>query len=193
MAPQLVDMVIAPLPGPHLASPLATTLGDLALLRHALLPALAGISMTIVLAIIVDVGLNVDPSAPALASRNAVGIGDIAPALESGAARALAFTFAISGAVNGVMLAVALLPPLVTFGLLPGGGLLALALGALSLFLLNLSCLNLAGVMTFLAQSIFPTAWWQKDLASKAMRIAIGRWLTLLAGSSGMPLWLESA
>lgn len=183
-------MVIAPLLGPNVALSLSTALGDLALLRHALLTALAGIATTMVLSVIIGVLLNVDPATPEVASRNAVGMGDIAVALASGAAGALAFTTGVSATLIGVMVAVALLPPLVVFGLLLGGGYPAMAMGALSLFLMNLICVNLAGVTTFMVQGIRPTTWWEKDRASKAMRIAIGLWVTLLAALSGIILWL---
>jgi uncharacterized hydrophobic protein (TIGR00341 family) len=183
-------MVIAPLLGPNVALALATALGDLALLRHALLTALAGIATAMVLSVFIGVLLNVDPATPEIASRNAVGLGDIAVALAAGAAGALAFTTGASASLIGVMVAVALLPPLVTFGLLLGGGHPAMAMGALSLFLMNLICVSLAGVTTFLVQGIRPTKWLEKDRASKAMRIAIGLWMTLLAALSGMILWL---
>lgn len=183
-------MVIAPLLGPNVALALSTALGDLALLRHALLTALAGIATAMVLSVFIGVLLNVDPATPEIASRDAVGMGDIAVALASGAAGALAFTTGVSATLIGVMVAVALLPPLVTFGLLLGGGHPAMAMGALSLFLMNLICVNLAGVTTFLVQGIRPTTWWEKDRASKAMRIAIGLWVILLAALSGMILWL---
>lgn len=183
-------MVIAPLLGPNVALALATALGDLALLRHALLTALAGIATAIVLSVFIGVLLNVDPATPEIASRNAVGLGDIAVALAAGAAGALAFTTGASASLIGVMVAVALLPPLVTFGLLLGGGHPAMAMGALSLFLMNLICVSLAGVTTFLVQGIRPTTWLEKDRASKATRIAIGLWMTLLAALSGMILWL---
>lgn len=88
------------------------------------------------------------------------------------------------------MVAVALLPPLVAFGLLLGGGHAALAMGALSLFLMNLICVNLAGVTTFLVQGIRPATWWEKDRAVKSTRIAIVLWAVLLAGLVGMiVLW----
>ena len=183
-------MVIAPLLGPNVALALATALGDLALLRHAIVTALAGIATAMVLSLFIGVLLNVDPETPEIASRNAVGLGDIAVALASGAAGALAFTTGASATLIGVMVAVALLPPLVTFGLLLGGGHAALAMGALSLFLMNLICVSLAGVTTFLVQGIRPTTWLEKDRASKAMRIAIGLWMTLLAALAGMILWL---
>jgi uncharacterized hydrophobic protein (TIGR00341 family) len=185
-------MVIAPLLGPNMALALATTLGDLSLLRRALLTALAGIATTMVLAVIIGVLLDIDPASPEIASRNGVGLGDLAVALASGAAGALAFTTGVSTTLIGVMVAVALLPPLVAFGLLLGGGHAALAMGALSLFLMNLICVNLAGVTTFLVQGIRPATWWEKDRAVKASRIAIVLWAALLAGLIGMILLLRN-
>ena len=183
-------MVIAPLLGPNMAVALATTLGDLRLLRRALLTALAGIATTMVLSVILGVLLQVNPAAPELASRGGVGLGDIVVALASGSAGALAFTTGVSATLIGVMVAVALLPPLVTFGLLLGGGHPALAMGALSLFLMNLICVNLAGVTTFLVQGIRPATWWEKDRAAKATRIAIALWGSLLAALIGLILLL---
>ena len=179
-------MVIAPLLGPNVALALGTTLGDLSLLRRALLTVLAGIATTIVLSVILGVLLQVNPTSSEVASRDGVGLGDIVVALASGAAGALAFTTGVSATLIGVMVAVALLPPLVTFGLLLGGGHPAPAMGALSLFLVNLICVNLAGVATFLVQGIQPTSWWEKDRAARATRIAIGLWLVLLGGLVGV-------
>jgi uncharacterized hydrophobic protein (TIGR00341 family) len=184
-------MVIAPLLGPNMALSLATALGDLPLLRRALLTGLGGIATAMALSAIIGVLLQVNPASPEVASRDAVGIGDIAVALASGSAGALAFTTGVSATLIGVMVAVALLPPLVTSGLLLGGGQLALAIGALSLFLMNLICVNLAGVTTFLVQGIRPATWWEKDRAVKATRIAIGLWVALLAGLVGMILLLR--
>jgi uncharacterized hydrophobic protein (TIGR00341 family) len=181
-------MVIAPLLGPNMALSLATALGDLPLLRRALLTGLAGIATAMALSAIIGVLLQVNPASPEVASRNAVGFGDIAVALASGCAGALAFTTGVSATLIGVMVAVALLPPLVTFGLLLGGGHPVLAMGALSLFLMNLICVNLAGVTTFLVQGIHPASWWEKDRAVKATRIAIGLWVALLAALTGVIL-----
>ena len=186
-------MVIAPLLGPNMAMALATALGDLTLLRRALLTALAGIAATMVLAAIVGLLLHIDPATPEIASRDGVGVGDIAVALASGVAGALAFTTGVSTTLIGVMVAVALLPPLVAFGLLLGGGHLAPAMGALSLFLINLICVNLAGVTTFLVQGLRPATWWEKDRAAKSTRIAILLWAVLLAALIGMIVWLKEA
>lgn len=124
-------MVIAPLLGPNVALALGTTLGDLSLLRRALLTNLAGIATTMVLSVIIGLLLHVDPALPEVESRTRVGLGDIAVALASGCAGALVFTTGGSATLIGVMVAVALLPPLVTFGLLLGDGQAALAMGAL--------------------------------------------------------------
>jgi uncharacterized hydrophobic protein (TIGR00341 family) len=174
-------MVIAPLLGPNVALALGTTLGDLPLLRRALVTGLAGIAAATVFSVIIGVLLNVNPALSEIASRTRVGLGDVVLALASGCAGALAFTTGVSATLIGVMVAVALLPPLVTFGLLLGGGHPALAWGALSLFLLNLICLNLAGVATFLVQDIRPATWWEKERAARAARIAIALWVGLLA------------
>ena len=64
-------------------------------------------------------------------------------------------------------------------------------MGALSLFLVNLICVNLAGVTTFLVQSIRPAIWWEKDRAVKAARSAIGPWGTLLAALTTLILLLR--
>jgi uncharacterized hydrophobic protein (TIGR00341 family) len=186
-------MVIAPLLGPNMALSLGTTLGDLSLLHRAIMTALAGIATTIALSVIIGVLLQVNPALPELASRNGVGLGDIAVALASGCAGALAFTTGVSTTLIGVMVAVALLPPLVTFGLLLGGWHPALAMGALSLFLVNLISVNLAGVTTFLVQGIHPATWWEKDQAEKATHIALKLWVTMLAVLVGLILLFQKS
>jgi len=173
-------MVIAPLLGPNVALSLGITLGDLLLLRQGLLTALAGVAAALALSVIIGMLLNVDPTLSEMASRTTVGMGDIAVALASGSAGALAFTTGVSATLIGVMVAVALLPALVTSGLLLGGGHLVLAINAFSLFLVNLICVNLAGVTTFVLQGIKPTSWSEKDRAVKATRIAIALSVVLL-------------
>ena len=66
-----------------------------------------------------------------------------------------------------------------------------MVISALSLFLMNLICVNLVGVTTFLVQGIHPATWWEKDRAAKATRIAIALWVALLAGLAGMILLLQ--
>lgn len=56
---------------------------------------------------------------------------------------------------------------------------------------MNLICVNLAGVTTFLVQGIHPTSWLEKDQAVKATRIAIGLWVALLAALVAVVLLLR--
>lgn len=174
------SMVIAPLLGPNMALALGTTLGDLFMLRRAVLTILLGTLLTIIFSLIVGAIVDVDSAVVKLASNMHVGMGNIAVALASGCAATLTFTTGISSMLVGVMVAVSLLPPLVTFGLLVSAGQSELALRALFLFMMNLICINLAGVTTFLVQGIRPTTWWEKTRASKAVIIAISLWGTLL-------------
>jgi uncharacterized membrane protein len=55
-----------------------------------------------------------------------------------------------------------------------------MALGAMLLLLTNLICVNLAGVVTFLARGIRPLTWWEANRAKKATRQAIAIWTILL-------------
>ncbi|WP_339726891.1 TIGR00341 family protein [uncultured Gimesia sp.] len=183
-------MVIAPLLGPNVAMSLATTLGDFDLLRRALITNIAGSSAAFGLAICGGLLFIVDPEIPSIASRTQVDIGDILLALAAGCAGTLAFTQGLSGAVIGVMVAVALVPPLVTCGMLLGNGSFALASGAFLLTITNVICINLAGVATFLLQGVRPRSWWEVKRARKATTQAILIWIVLLL-ILGLVLWLN--
>ncbi len=174
-------MVIAPLLGPNVALSLGTTLGDWALLRQTTLTGLAGVGVAFGLAVAMGLLFSIDLTGTEIAARTSVRVSDVVVALASGSAGALALTSGVSATMIGVMVAVALLPPLVTAGLLLGGGAPVPMMAALSLFLVNLLCINLAGVLTFVMQGIKPTNWWEKDRANKATRAAIGLSVTLLA------------
>ncbi|EKE01584.1 MAG: hypothetical protein ACD_21C00095G0005 [uncultured bacterium] len=185
-------MVIAPLLGPSMALALGTTLGDLSLLWQALRTSLIGILLAMFLSLMIGTLMHVEPTLSEVVLRTRVEWGDIVLALAAGSAGALAFTSgSVSGALIGVMVAVALLPPLVTFGLLLSGGYPLMAMGALVLFLVNLNCVNLAGVVTFLAQGIRPANWWEKGLAAKATRIAVTILLVSLILLTGLILLLQ--
>jgi|GEM_PF-34501 len=174
-------MVIAPLLGPNVALSLATTLGDSELARKAISTNLVGIVTSVILSMALGYLLNVDPSIPEINIRTQVGLVEVALALASGCAGALAFTTGASAVLIGVMVAVALLPPLVTFGLLLGSGHTSLAEGALLLFLVNFICVNLAGVATFLAQGVFPRSKWETARAESATVVAVIFWIWLLS------------
>jgi uncharacterized hydrophobic protein (TIGR00341 family) len=173
-------MVIAPFLGPNVALALSTTLGDYKLRNDAFKAIVVGFSIVIIFAIAMGYLFEVDPAITEIASRTQAGISDILLALASGAAGVLAFTTGAPAVLIGVMVAVALLPPLTVLGLLIGSGEYNLALGALLLFLTNVICINLAGVITFLLQGVSPRTWWEANKAKKATRETLAIWLITL-------------
>ncbi len=174
-------MVIAPMLTPNVSLSLATTLGDLPMARSALKTIVIGIFIAVSLSLALGFLLPVDPSLQEISSRTSVGLMDIVLALASGAAGALSFTSSAPSVLIGVAVAVALMPPLVVFGLLLGAGYYSLALGALLLFLANIISVNLAGVATFIGQGIEPRSWWDAKKAKKVTVLAIAGWALLLA------------
>ena len=179
-------MIIAPLLGPNVALSLATTLGDSKLAGAALKTLLIGIFIALIFSVLAGIVLQVHPESPELAARTRVGLSDIVLALASGSAGVLSFTTGLSTTLVGVMVAVAMLPPLVSMGLLLGAGYLGLAWNATLLFLVNVICVNLAGVITFLGQGIRPLSWWEIDKARLATRRAIILWTLLLAALAAL-------
>ncbi len=173
-------MVIAPLLGPNVALALAATLGDIKLARKARQSGFAGLVIPLIFAVLLGMILNVDINVPEIASRTSISLSDIVVALAAGAAATLAFTTGASSTLIGVMVAVALLPPLVTLGLLLGSGHFSHAFGAGLLLLANMICVNLAGVLTFLLQGVRPLRWGDQKAAKKAARRAIITWVILL-------------
>lgn len=173
-------MVIAPLLGPNVALSFAITVGDGALGRNALKTNIIGILIAFAVSIALGYFLVIDPGIREIASRTIVSYADIILALASGVAAALSITSGVPSVLIGVMVSVALIPPLVVFGLLLGSGNFLLALQALELAAINLICINLAGVFTFLLQGVRPLNWWEASKAKKATRYAIIIWVCML-------------
>lgn len=171
-------MVIAPLLGPNLALGLGTALGDMELMRKSLKTNLAGMSLAIGLSILLGLTWPFDINSPELLSRTDVGLDSLALALASGAAAALSLTTGLSSVLVGVMVAVALLPPAATFGLMLGHGQYQMAMGAALLLIANVVCVNLATKVVFMVKGISPRTWWEKEKARRAMTIYILVWLT---------------
>ena len=51
---------------------------------------------------------------------------------------------------------------------------------ALGLLATNVACLNLAGLVTFLAQGVRPRSFWDEKKAKKAARRAVLFWLAMV-------------
>jgi len=173
-------MVIAPLLGPNVGLSLASALGDRKLGRSALVTLLLGMLIALIISFGIGAAIRPDPGISQILMRTDVHFYDIILALSAGAAGVLAFTSGVSSTLIGVMVAVALLPPLVTLGLLLGSGDYRLAAGALLLLITNLICINLAGVTVFYIQGVRPRNWWEVDKARRASRRALAIWSVLL-------------
>ena len=185
-------MVIAPLLTPNAALALAATLGDFQLARRALTAIVVGSGVALLVAVGIGFSITFDPHGYELASRTGIGLGEIALALAAGIAGALAYTTGIASGLIGVMVAVALVPPIVASGLLLGAGEFRMAGGAFLLLTANIICINLSGVVTFFLQGIRPRAWWEADRAKKASLIAAIMWSSLLVLLIGVLLFAES-
>ena len=173
-------MVIAPLLGPNMALVLGTTLGDRDLIGRALRTNAVGMGVAVLTALLAGLVWRLDPAANEVASRTTVTVDEVVLALATGVAGALAITTGIAGSLVGVMVAVALLPPLVIASMLLVQGHHHEALGAFLLVATNVVCVNLAGVVTFRLRGIRPRTWWEASRARRATRIATAIWAGLL-------------
>lgn len=174
------SMVIAPLLSPNMALSLATTLADFRLAKNSIITNMSGMVLGLLTGLLLGIVLNVDPEIPEIASRSDVSYFYLFLALATGVAGAYSITTGVADALVGVMVAVALLPPLVAAGLLFGGGFWANGAEALLLCLVNVVCINLAGVVTFLLQGIQPNEWWKAEQAKRAVKAAVLVWIALL-------------
>ena len=152
-------MVIAPFLGPSIALAMAATVGDAKLARRSV--TILGAGVIVVLATMATLGtlITIDISVPELSNRTIISAADLVLALASGAAGVHAFSRGASVSLVGVMIAVALVPPLSAAGLLFGSGHIPLGVNALLLFGANLVCINVAGIATFLVQGLPPKDW----------------------------------
>jgi len=78
------------------------------------------------------------------------------------------------------MVAVALLPPAVTLGLMLGNGNTQLALSAGLLLMIYLVCVNLTSKVAFFVKGIRPRTWVEKKKAKRALLIYILSWFVIL-------------
>lgn len=182
------SMVIAPLLGPNTGLILSITLADGDLAGRSLRTMLAGAVVALCVSVIVGIAFSFDPTGSELAARTEVRYSLIVLALATGVAGAYSVTTGISEALVGVMVAVALLPPLVASGLYLGAGHGAMSARAMLLFLVNVAGINLSGTVTFLLQGVRPRDWWEAEKANRAVRRAIIVWVLILLFLAGLIL-----
>jgi uncharacterized hydrophobic protein (TIGR00341 family) len=177
-------MVIAPLLGPNLALALGTALGDGPLIERAARASAAGIAVALVVSIAIGAVWPGRLDSAELMSRTDVGWDSIALALAAGAAGVLSLTTGLPSVLVGVMVAVALLPPAATLGLMIGAGRYDEAFGAGLLLAVNIVCVNLAAKVVFLLQGVRPRTWIEQRQAKQSTLIYLTVWalsLVLLA------------
>ena len=173
-------MVIAPLLGPNLALALAAALGDRALMVKAAGTSAAGIGLAILFPAAFSLLAPVALDSRELLLRTSVDYDGIALGLASGAAAALSLTTGLSTTLVGVMVAVALLPPAATAGLMLGAGHTELATGALALLVVNVISVILSAEIVFVFKGITPHRWFERKEAHQSIALTIAIWLALL-------------
>lgn len=152
-------MIIAPLLGPTMGLALAATVGNAKLGKQAAITLGIGCLFAVLSGFVLGHIVSIDPLVPELKNRTVVQPADVALALACGAAGVLAFSRGASLALVGVMIAVALVPPLAAAGLYTGAGHLPAGANAMFLFSVNLVCVNVAGIAMFLIQGLPPKSW----------------------------------
>lgn len=176
----IAAMVIAPLLLPSMSMALGTTIGDLRMIGRSVLTSVAGVAVGLALSVVIGFFVPFDPQVNEIANRAMVSYTDLVVALAAGAAGALAVTTGVSASLIGVMVAVALVPPLVAAGLFLGDGDFSSATNAAILLAANIVCVNLAAMGVFLIQGVRPSKWAEKNRAKLAVRHAFAVWLVLL-------------
>lgn len=166
-------MVIAPIIGPVTAVSFASVLGDFKLIRRSILTSLFGIGIPILVA--TSYGFFFQPPiySQEYLSRTDIQIIDVVAALASGAAGALSFVKRNEGALVGVMVSVALLPPAVVLGMILGTGRWGEAVVPFILLMVNVNSILLSAVIVFWLSGIKPNNWQDIQKANNSRKLSL--------------------
>lgn len=174
-------MVIAPIIGPNIGLAFATTLGDVDLLFRSLTSTFLGglcvFGVVTVIGFLQPVELQ---RLSELQTFTEIGYGDLVLGLCAGSAGTLTYTRNFSTSLVGVMVAVALLPPMAASGLLFGSEYYVESGMAMLLALNNVMSINVAAIFTFLIQGVRPMDWWKEDQPRTMTIVAMALWGLLL-------------
>ncbi len=170
-------MIVAPFLGPNTALAFGTTLGDVTIIKKAIK---TGVIATIIaLSISVVWGLTSYNSGVNIPDLE-IQYEDILLAIICGFAGAISVLSGQGGTLVGVMVAAALLPPLMRSGLLLGAQDYSASINSFLIFGANIICLNISGIITFYFAGIRPSRWWDKEKAQKKTKTAFTFWLLAL-------------
>ncbi len=173
-------MVIAPLLGPNLALAFASALGESALIWQSLKTNIVGLSIALVVSFLIGHFWPFSLTSQEIMLRTNVGYDGVILALVAGAAAVLSLASGMSNTLVGVMVAVALLPPAATLGLMLGAGKFDLAIGASLLLAINIVSVNLSAKLAFIAKGVKPRTWIEKNKATQSRWVSIVFWLVSL-------------
>ena len=171
-------MVIAPFLGPNMSMSLGTSLGDWGIIRRSLITGL--VATLLVLLISVIWGWSVKDLSQ-ISADPAIAYEDILLAIFCGAAGVVSVLSGQGSTMVGVMVAAALLPPLMRAGLFIGSGDLQQAVNSFLIFTTNVICVNISSISIFYLAGIRPSRWWEKESARKKTRNALLTLLIILA------------
>ncbi|RLQ93420.1 TIGR00341 family protein [Falsibacillus albus] len=166
-------MVIAPLLGPVIGVAFASILGDFKLLRSALLTVLTGVILSLIVSIGLGLFFGIPTHSQEFMSRTKVSIEDIVLALASGAAGSLSTLRKFPSALVGVMVAVALLPPIAVMGMSGAAFLWPEAIHATLLLLVNISSILLSAVVVFSLTGIRPLKYDEVQKANNSRKYSL--------------------
>lgn len=172
-------MVIAPMLQSNIALSLGVTLGDLSMIKKAL--RVNGVGFLLAFFISYAIGLfwpNGDGWNDVLLARASMEYSHLVLAVVAGAAAVLSLTTGVSSALVGVMVAVALLPPVAAAGLLAGQDDWPRAMDAISLAFANALCISIAAKIVFQLKQIKPG--WNADEKKARNSLIISYVLALL-------------
>lgn len=184
-------MLVAPLMSPIIGTGLALVLGDARFLRLALGAVNRGVLLAIGIGILAGLTTVGRPFSNEILARTQPNLYDLGIALFSGLAAAYALSFSsAAGALPGVAIAAALVPPLATVGITFSAGLVALltgrltsageymtdSLGALLLFTTNFIAIGTAAASVFFILGFRPAPSQKAriEVQRRNARIALG-------------------
>ena len=143
-------MVVAPLMTPLIGSGLALVQGNTLLFRDSIKAMGFGIGAALLISIFFGLTAPMEALTPELLARGAPTLIDLAVAFFSGVAAAYAVARpSLLGALAGVAIAAALVPPLATVGIAFSGGAWKISQGAAILFLTNLVAIILGAAFIY--------------------------------------------
>lgn len=171
-------MLVAPLMSPIVGMGMAVVLGDARFLRLSVGAVLKGVLLAIGLGMLAGLMLVLFemPLTGEIVARTRPSLLDLGIALFSGLAAAYALSRSdAAGALPGVAIAAALVPPLATVGITFAAGFFVESLGALLLFITNLVSISSATALMFLMLGFRPARpqKTRRDVQMRSVRVAL--------------------